>query len=90
MVKLGPFLTGHTVTMVTCYVEKNTITCSKCSGMFMTPLLFYQVMKSGSVNRSKCKCCKVTKTRASRLNYLALTVGLKIILFRIYIPFYMF
>ena len=44
----------------------------------MVPLLFYQVINSGSINLSKCKCCKVMKTRASRLNYLALTVGLKL------------
>ena len=28
-VKLGVFLSGHTVAMVTCYVKKMTITCSQ-------------------------------------------------------------
>ena len=49
-VKLGVFLTGHTVAMVTCYV--------RMLRHVLISLLLYQMIKNGSINLSKYTCIK--------------------------------
>ena len=52
-VKLGVLLAGCTVGMATYYMETMTITCLQnvCLGMFMMPLLLYQLIKSALLHR---------------------------------------
>ena len=56
------FLTGYDVAAVTYYVEKTTITCSP----FM-PFLLFQLIKSGSIDKSNYKCWKMMETCDSHL-----------------------